>query len=301
MADHGSAAKPAPAIDSDGKPFGLVAYAGAIGSLVICYTHKIALAVAPMLGIAVPEAEPGHRPEMLVIINPHVQAVIMVLLVLVAVVGLTRDRRQHGGLLPLALGSIALVIIVGTLYVYYDASILLLGYIILLSAALLNHYVMLGKLNRTVAAQAREVSNLNNELTEFNRTLQQRVDDQVEEIQRLARLKRFLPTQVARLITAEDKESALQSHRRYIACLFCDIRGFTSLSEAIEPEEVMDVLKAYHGRLGQLLEARGGTIGHLAGDGLMVFFNDPIPIEQPVLEAVTLATEMRSAFWGTQG
>lgn len=89
------------------------------------------------------------------------------------------------------------------------------------------------------------------------------------EINRLGRLKRFLSSKVANMITEEGKESLLDSHRRPVACLFCDIRNFTTFSEAVEPEEVMDVLQTVHRRMGRLVEEHGGTIGYRAGDGLM--------------------------------
>ena len=107
--------------------------------------------------------------------------------------------------------------------------------------------------------------------------------DQVEEIERLARLKRFLPGEVADLIAEEGKESLLESHRCYIACLFCDIRRFTSMTENMEPEDVMNVLRGFHEQVGRLVVQYRGTIGYRAGDGVMVFFNDPIPCDNPDL------------------
>jgi class 3 adenylate cyclase len=98
------------------------------------------------------------------------------------------------------------------------------------------------------------------------------------------------------MITSEGKEGLLDSHRRYIACPFCDIRDFTPLSESLEPEEVMEVLQVYHEKIGALIAASGGTIGFRAGDGVMVFFNDPLPCDHPSLEAATLALAMRDAF-----
>jgi len=118
---------------------------------------------------------------------------------------------------------------------------------------------------------------------------------QVREIERLGRLKGFLAPQVAEMVMGEGKEGLLDSHRRYIACLFCDIRGFTSFSERVEPEEAISLLQVYHERVGGLVADRRGTIGLRAGDGLMVFFNDPIPCEEPVKEAVMLALEIQGA------
>jgi class 3 adenylate cyclase len=118
----------------------------------------------------------------------------------------------------------------------------------------------------------------------------------VAEIDRLARLKRFLPGEVADLIMAEGKEALLEGHRRYIACLFCDIRRFTSMTETMEPEDVMDVLRGFHSQAGRLVVQYRGTIGYRAGDGIMVFFNDPIPCDDPDLRAVRLALDLQRGF-----
>jgi class 3 adenylate cyclase len=192
------------------------------------------------------------------------------------------------------LGVVALLIIVGTLYLYYDVRILILGYLLLVIAALINPARLLIDLNRSVRAQARE-------LAELNSTLETRVETQVEEIERLARLKRFLSAEVADLVTAEGEGSLLDSHRRLIACLFCDVRNFTAFSDAVEPEEVMSVLQVVHEHMGRLVVAHRGTIGYRAGDGLMVIFNDPLPCEDPVLQAVRLALEMKATFQEIQG
>jgi len=257
--------------------FGSLAYLGAAASVVMCYAKVLATLIAPLIGLAAFE------------MNPHLQAVLMWLFALVAVSGLARDRRKHARNLPLLLGIAALAIIVGTLYTFYHSLILVLGYILLIVAAFVNQTILLAKLNREVKAQARQLAELNN-------TLEQRVQKQVGEIERLARLKRFLAPQVANLITHEGREALLDSHRSYIACLFCDIRNFMPLSESVEPEELMNILQTYHDRAGRLVAERGGTIGFRAGDGLMVFFNDPLPCDAPVLEAARLALDLRRAF-----
>src|SRR5262245_24469688 len=102
-------------------------------------------------------------------------------------------------------------------------------------------------------------------------------------------LSRFLPQQVAELISSTDGERLLSGHRAYISCLFCDLRGFTAFSETAAPEELFDVLAEYHGALGELIPEFGGTLEHFAGDGVMVFFNDPALVENHELEAVRLA------------
>jgi len=102
-------------------------------------------------------------------------------------------------------------------------------------------------------------------------------------------LARFLSPQVAELISSEQGEQLLAGHRGYITCVFCDLRGFTSFAETAAPEDLFDVLRAYHGALGQLIPEYGGTLEHFAGDGVMVFFNDPVPVENHELEAVRFA------------
>ena len=131
------------------------------------------------------------------------------------------------------------------------------------------------------------------ELVAWSRTLEARVQAQVEELDRLGRLRRYLSPQLAELIVSSGDESLLESHRRQIAVLFCDLRGYTTFAEASEPEEVMAILREYHEVLGHLVFAFEGTVGHFAGDGLMVFFNDPMPCPDPAARAVRLACAMR--------
>jgi class 3 adenylate cyclase/putative methionine-R-sulfoxide reductase with GAF domain len=109
-------------------------------------------------------------------------------------------------------------------------------------------------------------------------------------------LSRFLSPQVAELITSEDGERLLAGHRAYITCLFCDLRGFTAFAETAAPEELFDVLREYHGALGRLIPAHGGTLEHFAGDGLMVFFNDPLPLNEHELRAVRFALAAHERF-----
>jgi adenylate cyclase len=131
------------------------------------------------------------------------------------------------------------------------------------------------------------------ELAEWNRTLEQRVQEQVARLERADRLKQFLPIQVAEQIVSTGDEALLESHRRYISVVFCDLRGFTALSETAEPEEVMSILQEFHSAIGGLIAEFGGTVEHFAGDGLMVFFNDPQLCPEPEAQAVRLAVGMR--------
>jgi adenylate cyclase len=148
------------------------------------------------------------------------------------------------------------------------------------------------------AVIAIENARLLNDLDTLNRQLEQRVADQVGEIERMSRLRRFLPPQVADLIVASGTEKQLESHRREITALFCDLRGFTGFSESSEPEDVMALLREYHGAIGEIIIKYSGTLERYAGDGVMVVFNDPIPVENPALQAVLMALDMRAAIGG---
>jgi class 3 adenylate cyclase len=136
------------------------------------------------------------------------------------------------------------------------------------------------------------------ELVKLNQQLEQRVADQVGEIERMSRLRRFLPPQVADLIVASGSDKQLESHRREITALFCDLRGFTGFTESADAEDVMTLLREYHEALGEKIIKYSGTLERYAGDGVMVVFNDPVPVENPELQAVMMALEMRDAIGG---
>ena len=133
------------------------------------------------------------------------------------------------------------------------------------------------------------------EVVKLNQQLEQRVADQVGEIERMGRLRRFLPPQVADLIVASGTEKQLESHRREITALFCDLRGFTGFSEASAPEDVMTLLRDYHTAIGEIIIKYSGTLERYAGAGVMVVFNDPVPVDNPTLRAVQMALETRAA------
>ena len=145
------------------------------------------------------------------------------------------------------------------------------------------------------AVIAIENARLLNDLNRLNQQLEQRVADQVSEIERMGKLRRFLPPQVADLIVASGSEKQLESHRREITALFCDLRGFTGFSESSDPEDVMALLRDYHAAIGGIINKYGGTLERYAGDGVMVVFNDPIPVDNPALQAVLMAIDMRAA------
>jgi adenylate cyclase len=144
-------------------------------------------------------------------------------------------------------------------------------------------------------------------LGEWNRTLERRVHEQVDQLERLGRLKRFFSPHLADAIVQGGAEDPLQTHRREVTVVFADLRGFTAFAEAAEPEEVMAVLREYHGVMGQLIMAHEGTLERFTGDGLMVFFNDPIPVPDAPARAVRMAVAMRdrvaelAARWQRQG
>ena len=133
------------------------------------------------------------------------------------------------------------------------------------------------------------------ELAVWNKTLEERVSAQLAEIERMARLKRFFAPSLAELIVSSGNERILESHRRDVAVLFCDLRGFTAFAESAEPEEVMTLLHDYHAALVPLIQQFEGTLDRFVGDGLMVYFNDPVPCPNPAERAVALAVAMRDA------
>jgi adenylate cyclase len=131
------------------------------------------------------------------------------------------------------------------------------------------------------------------ELARWNRELEQRVQDQIEQLERVGRLRRFLPAQLADLIITSGDESFLNGHRREITVVCCELRGFTAFAETAEPEDVWGALEEYHDALGDLVERFEGTLERFTGDGLMVFFNDPIPCDDAPLRSVRMALAMR--------
>jgi adenylate cyclase len=136
------------------------------------------------------------------------------------------------------------------------------------------------------------IKELWDQVTELNRTLEQRVSDQVAQLERMARLKRFFSPQLAELIVGGDAEDPLKSHRREITVVFLDLRGFTAFAETAEPEEVMSVLREYHAEMGRLVLEHEGTLERFTGDGMMIFFNDPLPVPNPAERAIRMALAM---------
>ena len=137
------------------------------------------------------------------------------------------------------------------------------------------------------------IKDLYDQLAELNKTLEKRVAEQVAQLERLGRLKRFFSPQLAELIVAGDADDPLKSHRREVTVVFLDLRGFTAFAETSEPEEVMGVLREYHAEMGRLILHHEGTLERFTGDGMMIFFNDPVPVPNPAERALRMAVAMR--------
>ncbi len=163
------------------------------------------------------------------------------------------------------------------------------------------------RLHDQVQAQAATLERQAAALAEWNSVLERRVAAQVGEIERVSRLKRFLPAQVAELIVSSGSDDVLQSHRREVTVVFCDLRGFTAFAEMAEPEEVMAVLRDYHAALGAEIGRYDGTLERFSGDGILVIFNDPVPCADHTERAVRMALAMQEAVgrlcarWQAQG
>jgi class 3 adenylate cyclase len=155
-------------------------------------------------------------------------------------------------------------------------------------------------LHDTVREQARRLEDQADELARWNKDLEARVEAQLDELRRLGMLKRFLAPQLAEMIISSGEERILETHRRDIVVAFCDMRGFTAFAETAEPEEVLDLLREDHEALGPLVTRSEGTLAHFSGDGIMVFFNDPLPCPDAPERAVGMAVEMREAVTALQ-
>jgi adenylate cyclase len=136
---------------------------------------------------------------------------------------------------------------------------------------------------------------LRNEVEEWNKRLEQRVQEQVTQLEKLSRLKRFFSPQLAELIVSGEADDPLKTHRRELTVVYLDLRGFTAFAETAEPEEVMGVLHEYHAAMGKLILEYEGTLEHFAGDGMMIFFNDPVPVPNPAEQAIRMTLAMRDA------
>ena len=139
------------------------------------------------------------------------------------------------------------------------------------------------------------VKSLQDQLKQVNSELEERVREQVSQLERLSRLKRFFSRPVAEAIVAGGEE-ALEPHRREITAVFLDLRGFTAFTDRADPDQVMELLRAYHATLGLTVDEYGGTLEHFAGDGVMIFFSDPLPVDRPAERAIRMALALQQAF-----
>jgi len=150
---------------------------------------------------------------------------------------------------------------------------------------------LFGRMKRLLHVKA-----LQDEIKELNARLEERVRDQVAQLERLSRMKRFFSRAVAEAIVAPGGEELLEPHRREITAVFLDLRGFTAFTDRADPDEVLELLRAYHATLGRTVDEFGGTLEHFAGDGVMIFFNDPIEIDKPAERAIRMALALQRAF-----
>jgi class 3 adenylate cyclase/CheY-like chemotaxis protein len=172
-----------------------------------------------------------------------------------------------------------------------------------------NHHELLARIKSLLRIKSLQddVKAMASELAAWNDTLESRVREQVTQLERLSRLKRFFSPALAEALVAGNGEDVLKPHRREVSVVFIDLRGFTTFTERAEPEEVMELLHAYHATMGHIVMDHGGTLERFAGDAIMVFFNDPVPVDRPAEQAVRMALAMQQAFpalgaaWRKQG
>lgn len=159
----------------------------------------------------------------------------------------------------------------------------------------INHMELLARVKSLLRIQSlhQQVEEQARQLAEWNTQLERRVEEQVSQLERLARLKRFLSPKVVDLIVGGQLDDPLATRRKEVTIMFTDLRGFTAFSETAAPEDVLGVLREYHGEVGRLASKHEGTIEHFAGDGVMLIFNDPAPLPDPAFAAVSMAVEVR--------
>lgn len=207
-----------------------------------------------------------------------------------------------------AFGGYAVVVLTGTGYSDPATRILVVLSFMVPTAALMDWTVRnLERLSAQERAAARQVADLAEQLKDVNRDLEERVSEQVSEIETLGRLRRFLSPQIADAVVAAGNDELLKPHRRRVSVLFCDLRGFTLFVGTAEPEEVVEALDEYFNAVGTVLRKHNATIGVFAGDGIMAYLNDPVPCDDPAGTAVTMALELRRALspqtetWSARG
>jgi class 3 adenylate cyclase len=162
-------------------------------------------------------------------------------------------------------------------------------------AARVRSMLRIKRLHDTVQDQAVRLEAQATELADWNTTLEERVERQLHELERVGRLKRFFSPQLAELIVKGGADDPLKSHRREVTVVFIDLRGFTAFAERVEPEELMAVLREYHARMGEIILAHEGTLERFTGDGIMIFFNDPVVVPDAAERAARMTLAMRAA------
>lgn len=269
-------------------PFGVLATTATVLSLFSCYATRIEIWI------------PALREPIENWVNIHVQAAVIVATAGAAVAGLMLDRKHHRSTLPFTVGCAGFALIAWSMYAPFGRIDDVVGFVLLVSAVFLNQTKALQALTQNLQSQNSEIERQrglleqqSKQLADWNRTLSQRVEDQLARIERLDRLKRFFSPQLAELILEGSAQDPLKIHRREIAVVFLDLRGFTAFADRAEPEEVVEVLQEYHTATGELISEFEGTLERFTGDGIMVFFGDPIVVANPLERAIRLSLAMR--------
>ncbi|HSV39626.1 MAG TPA: adenylate/guanylate cyclase domain-containing protein [Nocardioidaceae bacterium] len=194
---------------------------------------------------------------------------------------------------PWAIGTAVLLLVcVGLVVSLQEGWVAPLGTWLFVAANVIGTGVLMGQIGSRADELATSEHDARIGLADLNRTLEERVEVQVSEIEQLGGLRRFLSPQVADVVLSGDQGELGKPHRRRIAVFFCDLRGFTAFTNNAEPEEVMAVLDEYYGAVGQLLQRYDATVGDYAGDGIMAYFGDPVPREDSALAAVGMSCEI---------
>ncbi|MBV8296722.1 MAG: hypothetical protein JO085_07805 [Acidimicrobiia bacterium] len=247
--------------------------------------------------------------------GPRVEVGVAVIAAVGALAPLWLDRRSCVLFIGILATGYAVIVAAGSGYPgAVNRAIVVIGITITASAffawvvALLRNLATQERAtHRELVATHAQLQEAHGQLADLNQHVEARVATQVAEIEALNRLRRFLSTPVADAVLSSDSDALLEPHRREIAVFFCDLRGFTKFAASAQPEEVHAVLTAYFDLLGEMVDRYQATVGGFTGDGLMAFFNDPLPVEEPALRAVAMAVELRVpmgqliAGWQRQG
>ena len=253
-------------IDRSRIPFGFLAYLGAGASIFACFATTVWLFLGTVLGFTAAE------------VNADLQAVVMWIFALVALYGLVQDRRHHNNSWPVGIAGVGLMVIVGTLYTYYDPLILLFGYVFLVVAAFLNQNIMLGSLNERIRKEKLKTEELAGELRDFS-----------------AKLSRYLSPQLHQSIFSGAKDVEISTDRKKLTVFFSDIVDFTSTTESMQPEDLAFLLNHYLTEMTDIALAHGATIDKFIGDAILLFFGDPESrgVKEDAMACVRMAVAMQ--------